>query len=181
MKIIPQLEYTSVLKKFKNISERNEAFNMLDKQSQRLEIAWDALNLVTDGMLRASSGSYWHGKINGLAREGSLSPEAFQQELLNPETLSGCFVCQRGLLMVSQIRLSNGLAPSNEVRMGRESSIKGFSYDDFLCMENEYELSKYGHPYKTNTNEKLANICCNVLINGNFDPEDNTNYLRIER
>lgn len=44
-------------------------------------------------------------------------------------------------------------------------------------MENEYESSYYDHPYKSHTEEKLANICYNVLVNGNFNTDDDTDYL----
>ena len=63
MKITANIEYKSVLSEFKTIKERNYAFNHLDEQSQRLEIAWDALQLVLNKQLAASAGYYWSVKL----------------------------------------------------------------------------------------------------------------------
>jgi len=81
-------------------------------------------------------------------------------------------------MMLSQIRLGNSIA-SNDLKREKGSlgNIKGFSLKDFFLMEREYEHSSFKHPYFANTQEKLANICCNILANGNFDIHDDTDYL----
>ena len=43
-------------------------------------------------------------------------------------------------------------------------------YGGFFDMKNAL-------PYPKRTWEKLANICCNVISNGNFNKEDKTDYL----
>ena len=86
------------------------------------------------------------------------------------------------IMMLSQIRLGNTLdSDSLDVDRGSSENIKGFSYSTFRDMESEYEHSCYDHPWKNNTDKKLANICCNVLINGDFNTEDENNYLIIEK
>jgi len=80
--------------------------------------------------------------------------------------------------MIAQIRLSNSIDSSNSYKeFGNTEIIKGFSMNSFVEMEKEYEHSWYHHPYEPNSKRKLANICCNVLKNGDFDIKDTTNYL----
>lgn len=176
------ITYKSVLSKYKNIKERNKAFNNLDPQSQRLEIAWDALNLVLNQKLNASWGGYWSNRLFGMTR--NLGSKELQEFVLEEENFKDCEVCQRGLLMISQIRLGNTLNSIgysySAYACGSEKSIKGFSLVDFIKIEAEYERNCYETPFEVNTNQKLANICCNILVNGNFNPEDKTNYLKWE-
>lgn len=60
---------------------------------------------------------------------------------------------------------------------GSRRNIKGFTYQGFLNMETEYESSSFRQPYENNTIEKMVNICCNVIANGNFKSSDKTDYL----
>ena len=171
------ITYKSVLTEFTNIKERNVAFNNLDEQSQRLEIAWDALQLVLNKKVSAADGAYWG--YNLTTNTVNLNAKDTQNYLLNKLNRNNCSVCQRGLMMVSQIRLGNELCHDNDSRIisGSETNIKGFSLDDFEAMEQEYEGYVFEHPYDVRTEEKLANICCNVLVNGNFNTKDTTDYL----
>ena len=171
------ITYKSVLTEFTDIKERNVAFNNLDEQSQRLEIAWDALQLVLNDKVRAADGSYWGYTLS--SKTINLNAEDTQNYLLKKLNRITCTVCQRGLMMVSQIRLGNELCHDNDSRLdsGTEDNIKGFSLDDFEAMEQEYECNLFEHPYNVRTDEKLANICCNVLVNGNFNTKDRTDYL----
>ena len=183
------IKYKSVLAKFKDLKQRNYAFNHLDRQSQRLEIAWDALQLVLNQEVKAFNGGYWSSSIlNSINR---LGPESTQNFFLNKLHGRGCRVCQRGLMMVSQIRLGNELSARETdnglpvsafgvttMSRGDMGIIKGFSMTSFLLIEREYEHGEFHHPYGCHTEEKLANICCNILVNGNFKPKDTTDYLK---
>lgn len=185
-RITPNITYKSVLEGL-TVNQRNEYFNSLDPEGQRLEIAWDALQLVTKGILKSSrtnGGSdshYWSEKLLSMGKEkGSCG---LQKDLLRltPKTANSCTVCQRGLMMVSQIRIGNEISPLDSDRyQGTSDNLKGFDIIDMQAMEREYEYSAYNLPYREGTEEKLANICCNVLINGNFNPFDKTDYLIVK-
>lgn len=180
-KIIANIEFKSLLTGL-TIEQRNHKFNKeLTKEGQRLEIAWDALQLVTKGVLKANNHGYWNYKIfNLLQGEDSKTT----QLILNKNNIlkeNKCEVCQRGLMMISQIRLGNQLCMANDfnIENGDKNIIKGFTIDSFYRMEQEYEYSKYNHPYNNRTEEKLANICCNILVNGDFNLDDKTDYLTV--
>ena len=172
-----KIKYKSVLKDFKNVKERNYAFNNLDKQSQRLEIAWDALNLIINDNVTPADGYYWGNELR--RKLELLNPKETQVFLLKELNKDICKVCQRGLMMVSQIRLGNELSSSKSKNIyeGDDDNIKGFSLKDFTRIEGEYECSDNSHPYFSHSKEKLANICCNILVNGNFNKKDKTDYL----
>ncbi len=178
-KIIPNITFKSLLSDCKSIEEKNKMFNTLSNEGQRLEIAWDALNMVTKGLVQASSGCYWSEDLKDVAGE---SKEL--QEELNKSSFfkkNNCEVCQRGLLMLSQIRLGNSIGSRDCSRdNGASHNIKGFDIFAFNLMEDEYESSTYNLPHRSNTNEKLANICCNILVNGEFNTADDTDYLIIK-
>lgn len=176
VKIVPQIKYKSLLANIKDIGERNKAFNALTKEEQRLEIAWDALQLVITDKVKASTGCYWNWKLNDIV-DGSKNAKEFQNNLLNnlPE---GCLVCARGALTLSRIRLGNKVKPDDNFDNSGYNNVKGFTLEDYQKAEKEYEWSYYSHPYNNNTNQKLANILCNILVNGNFNTEDRTDYLK---
>ena len=169
-----KIKYVSVLKG--TLSQRNKAFNNLSPEIQRLEIAWDALNLVLQVLVKPNECGYWSDplrNINGNSKvlQKTLNDKTFYQK-------NECEVCQRGLMMVSQIRLGNSIGDDDCDRSdGNEGNVKGFSIESFEKMESEYEHNAYNHPYDTHTKEKLANICCNVLNNGDFNVDDKTDYL----
>lgn len=167
-----KIKYKSKLYRFKNIDSRNKAFDSLSDEDKRREIAWDSLQLILSEKVSASLGEYWS---NGLfSIEGD--SKTLQKILLNE--LPECRVCARGAMMLSQIRLGNSIDSSDGYReQGTDENIKGFSMNDFYNMESEYENCQYRHPYNYNTDEKLANICCNIIVNGNFNTEDKTDYL----
>lgn len=173
----PNIEYVSVLDGIKDIEERNKAFDALDKQSKRLEIAWDALQLLSKKYITPSFGHYWGDKLTDIQLK-SLHSTEFQQRLNKPSSFKGCSVCARGAIMLSLIRIGNNISPNGyAVDKGHNDNIKGFSMKSMLRMEGEYEHCHYDHPYRNNTKEKLMNILCNVLVNGDFNPKDKTNYL----
>jgi hypothetical protein len=183
VRIKTRIRFTSVLEKITDITERNKVFKKMDDQSKRLEMAWDALKLVAEGTLVSAEYGYWDQSIDDhwwkfadKDTRSTISAEDTQKAMLTLPPR--CGVCARGAVMVSRIRLGNQL-DSNcwNIEKGDDSSIVGFSIWDMHSMENEYEESRYKHPYKNNTVQKLANIMCNVLINGNFDINDRTDYL----
>lgn len=191
MKIIPNIKYKSVLQGIKNIKERNKAFDALDEQSQRMEIAWDTLQLITSNKVEGSIGSYWdrgllnlQGDIRDEVDDGIISEEKgskeFQETLIKklPES---CKVCARGGVMLSLIRLGNKISPIEfHAPKGDRDIIRAFDMDSMYAMESEYERSNYNHPYLHNSTEKLANIYCNVLVNGFFNTKDKSNYLIVK-
>lgn len=74
--------------------------------------------------------------------------------------------------------IGNNISPNDyAVDRGHNGNVKGFSMKSMSRMEAEYEDCVYDHPYWNNTKEKLMNILCNVLVNGDFNPKDKTNYL----
>lgn len=173
----PNIDYVSVLDDIKDIEERNKAFHKLNKQSKRLEIAWDALKLLTKNVIRPSHGWYWNPKLRDVAAK-TWGSEDLQTTLNQNTKIRGCSVCARGGIMLSQIRLGNSISVSDPAyQMGSRHNLNGFSMTQMKQMENEYEHSLYYHPYGHNTREKLMNILCNVLVNGKFDIKDKTNYL----
>lgn len=185
------IPYKSVLTGMK-LEERNVAFNALDRETQRKEIALDALNLVLSKQVHAAEGAYWGHQLHCINEPDS---KLFQDILVNK--LPECDVCQRGLFMLSQIRLGNELCSDTEdVCEGNSNNVKGFDMGDFYGMESEYEgetesgddeylnddnnpSEDESLPYNRHSWQKLANICCNVLSNGNFDAEDKTDFLKL--
>lgn len=173
---IERIPFRSELVKYRNIETRNGIFNKLKNEAKRKEIAYDALKLILNEQIQASWGCYWDDRLCNIKNSCTNSKE-LQKGLVNLPT--GCEVCQRGLMMVSQIRLGNDVDPDGgNVSNGDENNIKGFSIYKFNEMEGEYEHNRYYHPYDQNTNQKLANICCNVIANGNFNRFDKTDYLK---
>ena len=166
--------YKSQLTHITDIEARNKAFNALSKSDKRKEIALDCLNLTLSGKIKAAIGEYWSHELECINPKNA---KLFQFELVN--NLPECQVCARGGMMLSQIRLGNSISPKNEDRMDGENQklLKGFTYESFEKMESEYEWSHYKHPYYHRTTQKLQNICLNVIYNGDFKPEDKTDYL----
>ncbi len=177
MKIIPNIKYKSVLTGL-TIAQRNKAFDRLSDEGKRLEIAWDALQMVLNGFVKASEGCYWNNNLLKVEGDSKTLQKVFNtKEFYKKEE---CEVCQRGLMMLSQVRLGNSIDSTDLYRCeGSRTNIKGFDFYSFLDMEREYEYSYFNHPYFNNSQEKLANICCNVLVNGDFNKEDKTNYLTV--
>jgi hypothetical protein len=174
---LEKIPFRSKLPKYRNIENRNKVFNALSKKEQRMEIAYDALKLVSIGKVVAAYGEYWGHKLKSIEHRTN-SPKEFQECLLDlPE---GCAACQRGLMMVSQIRLGNNIDPvaDYDIHSGSEKIIKGFSMSKFFEMESAYESGIFGHDIYSKNSKRLANICCNVIANGNFNKFDKTDYLK---
>lgn len=173
----PNIDYVSVLDDIQDIDERNKAFKKLTKEGKRLEIAWDTLKLVMEEKIKPSNGYYWSDKLFRLANR-SVDSQDFHKRLNQDSKIKGCSVCARGGIMLSQIRLGNTVSPDSwAMDRGESSILDGFSIHSMRRMENEYEMSQYKHPYSPRTKEKLMNILCNVLVNGDFKSSDKTNYL----
>lgn len=180
-KITPQINFKSYLQGIKDIEKRNKAFHKLTDEEKRLEIAWDSLLLIMEGSIRPAgfgkNSCYWDKKL--FKATENLSSKELQKTLIERPKSQKCTVCERGITMLSTIRLGNSIDGfDNDRENGHEDNIQGFIKQDFYNMEKEYEHSYYSHPYKNNTLEKMANICCNVLVNGNFNTEDKTDYLK---
>lgn len=172
----PNITFKSLLQSIKNIQKRNEYFDYLSDEGKRLEIAWDMLRLLMNSKLKANGVGkyYWNEYL--LTKTRILDSKGLQKYL--NENIPECTVCARGGLMISQIRLGNSIRGSDSNRdNGDPLNLKGFAFNDFIQIENEYEHSMYQHPYDKGTTEKLMNICCNILVNGNFDKNDKTDYL----
>lgn len=171
------IKYKSVLQDIKNIEERNEAFHALDNQGKRLEIAWDMLQLVLNETISSSYGTYWSADLLDNTSKIKTSKE-LQKFLLKTNKIKNCTVCARGGIMLSTIRLGNKISRSDDfLYNGSSHNIQGFTMKKMKEMEYEYEENGYNHPYCYNTDRKLANICCNILVNGNFNIKDKTDYL----
>ncbi len=180
--IVPQITFKSLLDPIKDIDKRNKKFASLSDEGKRLETAWEALKLITSGIAepagRDGISFYWDHRLKETFNRTASSKE-LQEEFLN---LQSCTVCERGILTLSRIRLGNGIDPCiySEVAVAdgfEEKARDGFSLFSFQQMETEYERTTYWHPYLNNTSEKMANILCNVLVNGDFNTEDKTDYL----
>lgn len=171
--LIKRIPFNSVLVNIEDIEKRNEAFHGLPNESKRQEIMYDLLSIIFAEKVTGSDGCFWSNELMEIYAIDSLE---FQKILLNQ--LPTCQVCVRGGAMLSQIRLGNKIGSDEIFRdEGRKDIIEGFDYVDFSIMEEEYENKECGHPYESNSTEKLANIACNVINNGNFDTRDYTDYL----
>jgi hypothetical protein len=182
-KIIPQIKFKSLLDGL-TIEQKNEKFFELSAEGKRLEIAWDVLKLVTSGVMKASDGFYWDNETEDKYKYNDLSSKELCEGLNKIKT---CTVCARGGLMISRIRLGNKYKSTEIESNGinyksRElySLIDGFSESDLYVIERAYEYNKFNHPYMNNTEEKLANIMCNILVNGKFNTKDKNDYLIIK-
>lgn len=172
------ITYKSVLQPIKDIEERNKAFHELTNEGKRLEIAWDMLQLILQEKLRAAKGTYWQASLKRKALQIRDSKE-LQKLILNTKT---CKVCQRGGIMYSTIRLGNKISiyQNDELIEGTRNNIEGFTMNKMFDMEDIYEgwhRNSDLHPFKKRSKERLANICCNILVNGDFKIKDYTQYI----
>jgi len=192
------IPFQSVLTNIKDIKERNKAFDELSDEDKRKEIAFDSLGLIlVEESMQAKGGDYW-GTLEGAVKQTETSEE-LQNFLL---TAPKCEVCARGAIMMSQIRLGNSIGLKNnyyyDIEKGaNQRLLKGFTVDTMDNMEQEFEgwvkaepgnpwgdrvqIKDYEsgcrQPYASGSNEKLVNILCNIITNGDFVPEDDTDYL----
>lgn len=170
------IPFKSKLVRFTNIENRNKAFHALSDEDKRKEIAFDALNLVIIKKLNASNGCYWD---NNLENRTKLQNDSKELQIFLSNKLPKCEVCQRGALMISTIRLGNTVEPTDKARsFGEDDNIQGFNELSFSRLENEFENDYFNTPYPPNTNRKLANLCCNIIANGDFNSIDDTDYLK---
>jgi hypothetical protein len=168
--------FVSVLQPIKNIEKRNIAFDALSDRRMRQEIMWDALQLVIQQIVSTDVGSYWSDSLLNLLTK-SHSAKEFQLEL---NDIKSCSVCVRGGAQLSLIRLGNKIAPdSPRISDGYVDNIRGFTIQNYQDMESIYEFGDNdNYPYHYHTTGRLANIYCNVIINGYFKPLDKTDYLK---
>ena len=180
----PNIVFKSLLKGISSIAERNKIFNSLSEEGQRLEIAWDCLQLLMEDKVKPSIGWYWDPAMRD-EYASSTSKQIFRKF----NNIKDCEVCARGAVMLSQIRLGNKIGEENvpstcarkgvmyDTIQGNEVSLTAFSIDSLKWMEQEYENGHFNHPFETNSKEKLMNIMCNILVNGDFNKSDKKNYL----
>lgn len=173
------IPFKSTLSRFKNIKNRNKAFNELSDIEKRREIAYDALMLIINCGIRGSSGHYWNSKLLRIVDKSENNKDLQNNLITIFQEKFSCSVCQRGLLMISRIRLGNSVGPSDEFDRGdvRTLNKSGFDIESFEALEKEYEIGTWSTPYTNHSTEKLANLCCNIIENGDFDTDDKTDYL----
>jgi hypothetical protein len=173
-----KIPFTSQLQDVKDLDERNKLFAAMTKLQQRKEIAYDGILAVLAEQVAASYGAYWR---DSLIRkfEDSHDSKDLQKNFCDIPAGASCELCQRGLVMLSRIRLGNSVDPNKY--SGRQVSNAGvqdsFSEHVLLKMEYEFESNTHAHPYGTNSNRKLINTMCNVLANGTFRTSDRTDYI----
>lgn len=197
-----KIKYKSVLSRIKNIEKRNIAFDALSDEDKRKEVAWDALQLILNdnikGSLITDKFRYWSSNLTDI---DGVDSKDFQLKLVKklPER---CNVCARGAVMLSCIRLGNSIdagsySRTNGLDSMDKSIAKGFSTESLLLMERVYENSPIGDyehlPYvkgsdltcnsikvREQRTKLLANILCNVIVNGYFNIDDCGNYLILD-
>lgn len=177
----PNITYKSLLSGVRGINKRNEMYNSLTNQQKRREIAWDVIVLLQKGMIEGSDGSYWDNNLEDLYETSKNSKEVFRRFNKLEHT---CEVCARGAIMLSTIRLGNTYGPEEygSAYCVHDGTIDGrsltcFSVESLRNMELEYEFNQFKHPYFANTDNKLMNIMCNIVVNGDFNTSDKTNYV----
>lgn len=171
------IKFESQLSSIKNIEEKNKTFDNLSDIDKKKEISWDILQLLKTEKLLPSQGYYWSTTLDHIQDQSENASE-FQKNLLKISSKDNCSVCARGAVMLSTIRLGNKLHKELRIEKGHGEILQGFNMEEMYAMEDEYENNYFNHPYETNTIEKLANIFCNVITNGTFNEEDETNYLK---
>jgi hypothetical protein len=174
-----KIPFKSKLKGIRSIVKRNAVFKAMGDQNKRKEIAYDALMLIVDDKIEYTSSGYWDGGLSNIAH-WAYNARDLQKKLLKLEET--CDVCQRGLFMLSTIRCGNTVDGSeSSLEKGSPETIQGFTMDEFKKAEQVYEGwtdTSRRHPYTSGTNERKANICCNVIKNGKFLSSDITDYLK---
>lgn len=165
---LPALDQTTLAK-------RNKVFDSLSEEDKRKEIAFDGLNLVITGQVGAAKGTYWSGAIYDIVVPLKTSKQL--QEALNLNLSEDCRVCQRGLMMISQIRLGNSVRPDdvdvdcgvNEaksiaegIRERKNNVINHFQYDAKVAY-----LKEHGLPQNTVDNANFKKVWNGVLADSN--------------
>lgn len=173
-----KIPYKSKLPSIKSIKSRNKVFKTLTSEEKRKEIAYDALNIILTGNVTPIRLDYWSKELYDIRCK---TPAEFQELLYTK--LPKCSVCQRGLMMLSVIRLGNEVSSTNMFRNDGNNGIlksKGFDVETFIDMEHQFEgWSDKKSPYEKRSLKKMANICCNIIANGNFTTKDLTDYLTL--
>lgn len=162
-----------------DLDAKNKAFSGLTKEEKRREIAYDGLKLIMFNMLAGNPGGYWNQTLHDMRDKAKNSKDLCRR--LNKLPKAKCYVCARGAVMLSQIRLGNNINPTDrDVNSGRVGIVDGFSMFDMEKMESVYECwTRTKHPYECSSTKLLANIMCNVIANGNFLIKDKTDYLKL--
>lgn len=164
----------------KDVNKRNKAFAILNDEEKRREIAYELLNLiVVEKKVEASNSRFWGDSLENINNFAKTSKELQNGFLALPY----CEVCAKGGMMLAQIRLGNDVKPVKGISAGYYfedfAAYQGFSRPNWDALEDEYERSLFYLPYGSNTEEKLVNICCNIIFNGNFSTRDNNDYLKL--
>lgn len=178
--------FKSTLDIIEDIQARNVAFHKLDAETQRKEIAYDLYKLVMAGLVHNSYCSYWSGTFLHNSNNATTPSElhAYLNTIADGVHTHKCTVCARGGMMLSQIRLGNTLDPHDQnLTTGAEYNLIGFTLQEFNSMEHLYEGRAFydarvkNHPHYPNSKARLVNICLNVIVNGEFNMDDTTDYL----
>ena len=196
-----KIPYTSQLTG-KTVAEKNEQFSKLNDCDKAKEIALDSLHiLMTKANVYAHKGGYWSNDLSNLLDytmkkfDGIVVKEKLQ-ELFTDENLPSCEVCQRGLWMLSQLRVAAFELPEGfkqgKIPSGVKSTVNGITVYNLEKMEIMYEGWRIDHDknnegltpsenskYKPQTNQMLANIVCNIIQNCRFKINDHTDYLKL--
>ena len=176
------ITFKSLLQPIKDVAKRNEAFKNLTQEGKRLEIAWEALQLLLSETIKPAgegrrSSFYWSERLDNILWKTKSSTD-LQNKLLKEKN---CRVCARGAITLSKIRLGNAVdmsASFTKINCGSEQTARdGFSSQSMEQMEAQYEKCRYMGTFAMNTKENMANILCNVLVNGNYKPRDKTIYI----
>lgn len=194
------IPYKSKLTK-RSIRGRNEQFLELSTEDQKREIALDNLHLITFEHIKPAGGTTIRGKSFGKGYWVSSKLQDFKnakdakelQKLVNKSLPAECIVCQRGGIMLSKIRLADGVSPNaNSVVNGNVKTAAPFTSKELRHIEAVYEkwglseLNKFGGgydmykkykiPYLPNTLENMANNLCVIIDRGKFD----INYAKVD-
>jgi len=177
------IPYKSKLSHITDVAERNTAFDALTSEEKRKEVAFDVLNRYSVGLLKKQESSmYWP---NNIVKEFQKlqTAEELQAAVIARHT-EICDVCARGAVMISRIMLGNKITPNQSFYDGDGES-DGYKYempapeldDDFLrVIEKNYET--YGFiRYRKRTPECIAALMANIVQNGYFKWDDETDYL----
>jgi len=178
MKNIP---FKSKLSRYKNIKNRNKAYDKMDPEQQRREIAYDVIKSVLSGSYIPRLKSGYIGSNLRLKMYREEDPAAFQMLAIEAEP---CKVCAIGGVMLSMIKLGNKFSCEDHGWNNggaEDEKLTGFKNDDLTVLEDVFE-GWDNHKHKTgldpyNANKTIINMMLNVIVNGKFLKTDTSNYI----
>ncbi len=167
------IPYKSQLKG--TVAQKNKQFKELSTPDQKREIALDGLKLIIKNKIspagREGMSHYWGSSGLRDHRQHARNSKDFQKRLLT-ELPEACEVCERGLIMLSKIRVANTIDPcgdAHNISSGSNGLQKPFTFDEMEDMETVYENgSTITYPYQNNTLKNMANNLCVIIDKGKF-------------